>query len=116
MVAVANGEQGRADALKLPRVVCRALAPAGDLPPSCPAVVTCPCACGVRNEASNNVSSVHAHVGLSDALTPRRSLFTLLCCRPALLGFALRDSAAAPKDRGGAHEGRHARRWGHANP
>ena len=35
----------------------------------------------------------------------------------ALLGFGLRDSAGgAPKARGGAYEGRHARGWGHPNP
>jgi hypothetical protein len=32
-----------------------------------------------------------------------------LRCSLGLLGFALRDSAAAPKARGGAHEGRRAR-------
>ena len=35
----------------------------------------------------------------------------------ALLGFALRDSAGgAQGSGGGAHEGRHARGWGQANP
>ena len=33
-----------------------------------------------------------------------------------LLGFALRDSAGGAQGRGGAHEGRHARGWGHPNP
>ena len=52
-----------------------------------------------------------------------RSLTRVRCSRPtplvagrALLGFALRDSAGGAQGRGGAHEGRHARAWGHPNP
>ena len=59
-------------------------------------------------EARQQRSSLQHIVG-SFAVYPLR-------CRLALLGFALRDSAAAPKARGGAHEGRHARGRGFPNP
>ena len=58
----------------------------------------------------------YSYTKFFDASRTAGSLSTPSVAALGLLGFALRDSAAAPKARGGAHEGRHARGWGHPNP